>query len=206
MLAGSTPHLHAGSATTVSHRWMDPAASAAGSDLADVAPAADEESGCRSIRGGAGDGEREGGARRERASARRVRKTDQSLRLFSIKLAHGWQDEICATVTAGRGPVGDWSAQIGRGRDKRQLVTRVSCTCDGGRLFWATLAGIPARGVHVGSTGPSVSRFRPPVCFESCRCPETCVPPGNWRTVGFSLAPPGSTCRFGLSDRVPGER
>lgn len=142
----------------------------------------------------------------ERAPVRRGRKTDQSLRLFSIKLAHGWQGEICATVTAGRGPVGDWSAQIGRGRDKRQLVTRVSCTCDGGRLFWATLAGIPARGVHVGSTGPSVSRFRPPVCFESCRCPETYAPPGNWRIVGFSLAPPGSTCRFGLSDQVLGAR
>lgn len=52
-------------------------------------------------------------------------------------------------MTAGRGPLSDWSAQVQvcGGRNERQLlVTRVSCTCDGGRLCWATLAGI--RGVR----------------------------------------------------------
>lgn len=113
---------------------MDPAASAAGSDLADVAPAADEESGRRRILSGAGEGESEKKRAGDKCLGPKGRKTDQSLHLLFVKRRHAGhlccrQGEICATVTAGRGPLSDWSAQVQvcGGRDERQLlVTRVS--------------------------------------------------------------------------------
>lgn len=90
---------------------------------------------------------------RDKCLGPKGRKAYQSLHLLSVETGrHHWllcQGEICATVTAGRGPLSDWSAQVQvcGGRDERQLlVTRVSWTCDGGRLFWATLARI--RGVR----------------------------------------------------------
>lgn len=102
---------------------------------------------------------KERGARGTSASARRLERliTYEALNLVSVNWCHEGllcQGEICTTVTAGRGPWGDWSAQvracqIRRGRDERQDTWVTSCTCDGGRL-WATLAGIRgARHVRV---------------------------------------------------------
>lgn len=128
----------------------------------------------------------------------------QSLRLFSVELRHGdgvcrcCQGNFCATVIAGRGLEGDWSAQIRRGRDKRELVSRVSCTCDGGRLFWATLAGI--RGV--GHLNSSLLLHMKGGCWFL-------VLPDSGRRVWFGFgapnnmcaSPPGNTCSSGLSAR-----
>lgn len=85
------------------------------------------------------------------------RKAYQTLHLLFVERRHEgllWcQGVLCTTLSAGRRPVGDWSPQLKKRRGRcerqrqRQLVTRLSCTCDGGRLFWgATLAGI--RGVR----------------------------------------------------------
>ena len=136
---------------------MDPAVNAASSGLADVAPAAYEESGCRPMASRAGEGKGETGARGGRWLGPKARKAYQTLHLLFIERRHEGllccQGVLCTTVTAGRRPVGDWSPQLKKRRGRcewqrqRQLVTRVSCTCDGGRLFWgATLAGI--RGVR----------------------------------------------------------
>jgi hypothetical protein len=140
---------------------------AAGGGLADVAPATYEDAGRRPIAGFAGfaglaglagTGERETGPGRggNVCLGPEVKKAYQTLHLLLVERRHEGllccQGVLCTTLTAGRRPVGNWSPHLKKRRGgcewqrQRQLVTQVSCTCDGGRLFWgATLAGI--RGV-----------------------------------------------------------